>query len=77
LSTHDDWLFSLVLSHVSLEEVFRAVDVLAEVEIVNFSDVTLVKILSNKNLVQFFAWWKKSTVLEDSPELFGGDVERA
>ena len=60
-----------MLGNVATEQVFRSVDVLAEVDVVHFSDVALVKVLSNQDLEQVFGWWEDLALLEDSSELLG------
>lgn len=46
LTVHNDWLWCRVFGYVFGEYIFCLVDISAEVEVVNFSDVALVEILS-------------------------------
>jgi len=65
-----NWIFR----HILWENVFRPIDVSAEFEIVDFSDVSFVQIFSNEKLEKFFIWRNESQFLHDSSELFTSDV---
>lgn len=47
------WVFSCVLN----EDILRSVNISAEFEIVDLSNITSVEVLSNQNLEEFFLWW--------------------
>jgi hypothetical protein len=64
------WIFSYVL----WENVFRPIDVSAEFEVVDFSNVSFIQIFSNEKLEKSFIWRNESQFLHDSSELFTSDM---
>ena len=56
------------------EHVLWLVNISAELEIVDFSNITFVKILSKEELVKVLCWWDNFKLLEDTSELLGSNV---
>lgn len=67
-------IFNWVFGSVWLEKISGLVDIVAEVEVVDFSHVALVEVLSNQDLEKIFAWWQDVALLEHSSELLGSDM---
>ena len=63
-----------ILGNVLWEQVFWFVDVGAELEVVDVSDITRIKILPEKDLEEWFSWWDQFELFENASELFGSDV---
>ena len=66
------WLW--VLGCVLNEDILWSVNIGAELEVVDLSDISLVEILSNQDLEKLFPWWKQIQLLHDTSELLNGDV---
>ena len=47
---------------------------MAEVDVINLSDVSLVEVPSYEHLEKVFGWRQDLALLEDSSELFGRDM---
>lgn len=67
-------LFHLFLWDVLREDVFWAIDIGAEFEVVDFPNISFIQVLSKEKLEKTFFWWDEAKFLEDSSELFGGDM---
>lgn len=74
LTVHEHCIWFWVLSYIFWEDVLWLVNISAELEIVHFSNISLIKVLSKQNLIQFFGWWDDLKFLEYAPELLGGNV---
>lgn len=74
LSVHEHCIWFRVLSYVFWEDVLWLVNISTELEIVHFSNISLIKVLSKQKLIQFFGWWNDFKFLENAPELLGGNV---
>jgi len=70
----DALIVSRIFGNVSLDEVLRSIDISAESEVVELSNIALVKILSNEKLEELLRWWDQSCLLHDSSELLNRDV---
>ena len=68
------WLGSLGL--VGGEHVLRAINVLAEVKVVDLLCVATVAVTADNQVVHLLAWWHNVESLEDTKELLGCDVLR-
>lgn len=56
------------------EHVLWSINVSAELEIVDLSNVALVEVFSQENLEQVLRWWNKSKLFQNSSELFSSDM---
>lgn len=66
------WLW--VLGNILGENVLWSINISAEHEVIDLSNVTLVQVLSNEELEKLFAWWDEGKLLHHSSELLGGDM---
>lgn len=66
------WLW--VLWNVFWENVLWSIDVSAESEVIDFSNVSPVQVLSNQKLEKILAWWNELELLQNSSELFSCDM---
>ena len=62
-------LLLLVLWNVLNKHIFRLVDIGTELEVVNLSNISLIEVLSQKNLEKFLTWWNEFELLQNSSEL--------
>lgn len=73
--TVEDVLLSLwVFSGISWEYVLWSIDVSAEHEIIDFSNVSFVQVLSNEQLEELLSWWDERKLFHDSSELLGSNM---
>jgi len=63
-----------ILWFVLRENVFWPVDIVTELEVVDFSDVSFVEVLSEEQLEHFLIWRDQFQFFENSPELLRSDV---
>lgn len=66
------WLW--VLWNILREDALWLIDICAESEIIDFSNVALVQVFSNQKLEELLRWWDEAELLHDSSELFSSDV---
>ena len=66
------WLW--VLWNVFWENVLWSINVSAESEVIDFSNVSPVQVLSNQKLEKILAWWNELELLHNSSELFSCDM---
>ena len=66
------WLW--VLGCILNEDVLRSVNIGTEFEIINFSDISSVEILSNQDLEEFLLWWNQIQLFHNTSELLNSDV---
>lgn len=65
-----NWVFGLIRS----KEIFWSVDIMAETEIVDLSNISLVEVLSNEDLEELLAWWEDIALLQNSSKLLGSNM---
>lgn len=70
----DQILWLWVLWHVSWENILWLVDIGAELEVIDFSHISLVEVLSKKQLEEVLLWWNETELLQDPSELLGCNV---
>ena len=70
----DDLVWLRVLSNILGENVLWSINISAEHEVIDLSNVTLVQVLSNEELEKLFGWWDERKLLHHSSELLGGDM---
>jgi len=63
-----------VLWNILHEHVFRLVDIGTELEVVNLSNISLIEVLSQKNLEKFFTRWNEFELLQNSSELLSRNM---
>ena len=56
------------------EEILRMVNIMAELHIIDFSDVTTVKVLADKQLEERLGRRDEPQLFQNTAELLGGDV---
>lgn len=70
-----EWLFfNCLLWNVLWEHVLWMINIMAEFEIVDFSDISFVEVLSDQELVLILAWWNKLQLLQYSSKLLSGNM---
>lgn len=70
-----EWFFfNCLLWNVLWEHVLWMIDIMAEFEIVDFSDISFVEVLSDQELVLFLVWWDKLQLLQYSSKLLSGNM---
>lgn len=70
-----EWFFlNRLLWNVLWEHVLWMINIMAEFEIVDLSNITLIEVLSDQKLVLILTWWDKLQLLEDSSKLLSGNV---
>ena len=74
LSVLETWVVIWSLGNEFWVEIFLLVDVVAEVDIVNLSDVSLVKVVSNEDHEEVLGRWEDVHVLQHSSELLSSDM---
>jgi hypothetical protein len=63
-----------VLWNVLHKHIFRLVDIGTELEVVNLSNISLIEVLSQKNLEKFLTWWNEFELLQNSSELLSRNM---
>jgi hypothetical protein len=63
-----------VLWNVLYKHIFRLVDIGTELEVVNLSNISLIEVLSQKNLEKFLTWWNEFELLQNSSELLSRNM---
>lgn len=74
LAEVEDQLWHGVLGDILWEDILWVVNVCAKFEVVDFSDVSFVEILSNQELIEVLSWWNDLQFLEHSSELLSCNV---
>lgn len=63
-----------VLWNILHKHILWSINISAELEIVDLSNVTLVEVLSQKNLEKVLTWWNECKLLHDSSELLSSNM---
>jgi len=74
LTVHEHCVRFWVLSYVFWENILWLVNISTELEIVDFSNVSLVEVLPEQKLIHFFSWWDNLKFFENTSELLSGNM---
>ena len=70
-----EWFFlNCLLWNVLWEHVLWMINIVAEFEIVDLSDITFIEVLSDQELVRSLVWWDKLQLLHNSSKLLSGNM---
>lgn len=67
-------LFYRVLVDVLDENILWFINISAELEVINFSNISFIKIFSNEDLEKLFLWWDQFQLFHYSSELLNCNV---
>jgi hypothetical protein len=74
LSVEDIVLWLWIFSNIPWEDVLWSIDVSAEHEVIDLSNISFVQVLSKEQLEELLSWWDEGKLLHDSSELLGSNM---
>lgn len=68
-------IFSLwIFSSVNWENILWLIDVSAEHDVIDLSNISFVQVLSKEQLEELLSWWDEGKLFHDSSELLGRNM---
>ena len=74
LTVEDMVNFLWIFSDISWEDILWSIDISAEHEVIDLSNISFIQVLSNKQLEELLTWWNERKLLHNSSKLLGRNM---